>query len=159
MDDEASRLSDEFTPIWWNVVFLPRDFRSWWDIFSPRWCRHVLAYGYVPHSDRWLVVDPQENRTIVAAMTDAQLDAHLELWLGQDPYIVRIKSGDGSRYANRALQTCSSVIAQTIGLDRSAWRPALLMQRLRDLNAEIRRTPNELQGQGPRGRPGNESAA
>lgn len=152
MVDEAS-IGDEYTPIWWNVVFLPRDFRTWWDVFSPRWCRHVLAFGYVPHSDRWLVVDPQEDRTIVAAMTDKQFDAHLELWLAQDPYILRVKSGGGSLYANRTLQTCSSIVARVIGLSRGAWRPSLLMRRLRELNAEIRRTPHELQGASPPRRP------
>lgn len=135
------------TPRTWRVVFLKRSIQHWWDFFSPPWCRHVLAYGYVLPADRWIVVNPLQDRTMVSLMTSEQIDEWLDALVDEEPVIYRVEAGPGDTYANRIFQTCSSVISRVIGLPGSAWRPMALVRMLERTNATIIHEPgNERQG-------------
>ena len=144
----------EATPRTWHIGFLSRPFSNWWDIFSPSWCRHVLAYGYVLQSDRWIVVDPAQDRTLVAVMTTHEFDDWLATVLIQDPIILRIPAGPGDSFTNRIFQTCSSIVARIAGLKGSAWRPMALIRMLKAQKAEIIYGPqHEREGETAEGRP------
>jgi hypothetical protein len=148
------------TPRRWQVAFLPRGVQHWWDLFSPPWCRHVLCYGYVLQSQRWIVVNPAQDRTLVAVMTDDELESFLAQLLLEEPVIYKVMAGPGDSYANRIFQTCSSTVSRIIGLRGSAWRPMALIRMLKRENAEIIHGPkNEREGETAEGRPGDRSEA
>lgn len=132
-------LSSDRSPLWWHVVFLGRDAERWWDRLSPRWCRHVLCYGWSEAGDRWLVVDPMVCRTSVEVLDDEGFDQRALDW--RDAVIVRVKRRDGVDARAALAQTCSSIVARVIGLSGSAWRPMALVRRLRAEAAEIVRDP------------------
>lgn len=132
-------------PIWWNVVFLERAATSWWDLLSPRWARHVLAYAWCTSSEAWIVVDPQDSGTAVYAVPDYEFDDLLGGWINVGATILRIRRQALPATHGRALQTCSSIIGRIVGA-KSAWRPMALFRSLMALEAEIRHPLNEHQG-------------
>lgn len=145
-------------PIWWNVVFLPRKAYHWWDAFSPRWARHVLAYAWSVPTQSWLIVDPQDAGTAISALPDEAFDDLLDAWIREGATILRVKRGPIAPSQTRLLQTCSSIVGRVVGA-KSAWRPTALFKSLLALEAEIRHVPNEHQGEIASHRPGNESPA
>lgn len=146
-----------FSPSVWWVAFIERDIEHWWDLLSPRWCRHVMCYGYSVHLNCWIVVNPAEPKTVVSAVPDIAFNATLDLLTSGDATIFLVRAQPGEASTNRIFQTCSSIVARVIGLG-SAWRPMALVRTLRRIKAEVRHDPNEHQGKRPRGRSRNESA-
>lgn len=147
------------TPTYWTVVFLPRDRERWWDVFSPRWCRHVLAYAFVASEQRWLVVDPTESRTQIGILGDDAFFEQHTAWKRAGASLLRVKSGQSNARNHRLMQNCSTIVARTIGLGGCAWRPMALYRILKRDNAEILEMSDEHQGKGAKRRPRNEGTA
>lgn len=137
--------SSAYMPIWWNVVFLERDAESWWDVFSPRWARHVLAYGFSEPLQAWVIVNPMADQTLIEVVPDASFDDHLAAWVETGAVILRVKASSSRPEAGRLLQTCSSIIGRIVGA-QSAWRPTALFRTLLAQGAEVRHDPHEHQG-------------
>jgi len=128
---------------YWNVVFISKPLENWWDIFNPEKYRHVMAYGYAASLNCWVIVDPLESVTSISVLSNADFD----YWLGnlviQDVEIYQIKRRIPIKmHKNRIFQSCSTIIARMIGLNRSAWRPCDLVKILAEENA-IRKHPKD----------------
>ena len=149
-------MSDTFTPVYWNVAFIGRPVEHWWDVLSPWWARHVVAFGYVPAVDAWVIVNPGVERTAVAAVPDRAFRGGVEAAaLADMTTMVRIEAGACRASEGRVLQTCATIVARVIGR-KSAWRPVGLLKHLKAEGAEV---IHEHQGQGPKGRSRDAGAA
>jgi len=132
---------DPFVPIYWNVAFIPADENRWWHFFTKHWCRHVLAWGFVQRTQSWIVINPQENRTILTAIPDSQFDEYLEVILSNKATVLQIRSGSIPYYKQRILQTCSTVVARVIGINGPALTPSMLYGQLIAKNATVKTDP------------------
>lgn len=45
----------------WIVCFDDGEGGRWWDVFTSRGYRHILAFGYDAGAERWVVVDPSRH--------------------------------------------------------------------------------------------------
>ena len=115
-----------WSPTVWTVVFIPKDREDWFDWLSPRWARHVLAYGYVIPANAWVVVDPVEDSHRVRIIPDDEMQVWIELIAGAGCKALRTHQGPGGKYNARLGNWCTQTIARLIGLKSSALRPVAL---------------------------------
>lgn len=141
----SANVESIYSPIWWNVVFLEREFENWWDIFSPKWARHVLCYGFCVHLDAWLIVNPLAERTLVEVVPDWRFGDYLDAWTSSGATILRIEARPAKPSAGRIVHSCSAIVGRIIGVN-SAWRPMALFRSLTALGAEVRHKRHEHQG-------------
>ncbi len=45
----------------WVICFEDGQGGRWWDIFTSKGYRHILAFGFDAAADRWVVVDPNRH--------------------------------------------------------------------------------------------------
>ncbi len=121
---------DEYTPSVWTVVFVPKDREAWFDLLSPRWARHVLAFGYVPATDTYILVDPVEHAHLVAVVPWSDMRVRMMQWKEAGVRALRIDQGPGGTYNARLGNWCTQTIARLIGLKSSALRPVALYRDL-----------------------------
>lgn len=140
--ETQGRVIPGMTPTFWNIAFMPRDREHWWDWLSPRWCRHVLAYGYAIDSDCWIIVDPWQSRTILRAVPNDQMDDFLRLWMAEGAAILRVRAKDEAPTMTRGAQVCTTIVGRVTGCGHGAWRPLTLARNL-VAEAEIRHDPNQ----------------
>lgn len=138
---EQVSAKDPYSPIWWNVAFMPRDTVHWWDVITVKWARHVLCWGYVVQTRSWLVVNPAIDKTIVCSIPDDEFDEYLSVILEADATILQIKAGHTKVLSQRILQNCSTVVARVIGINGPALTPKMLYKRLRANNATVKVDP------------------
>lgn len=157
---DAEFMPDEMVCVW-NVAFMPTNSRNWWRFLSPTWCRHVLAFGYVPATDCWIVIENGEQRMIVLAIPDKQFATWLDHLRKRQPRILRIYAKDAKSGAHRFGNWCSTTVGRLTGVRGGAWRPiALYRSLLRDGAKPVFGTsPHVIQGLGPEGRSRDEAAA
>lgn len=126
----SSSLMDPAQVCVWNIAFMSSNTRSWWHMFSPAWCRHVAAFGYVPASDCWIVIDPAAQRTVVYGIPDVEFTAFIEELQARCAVIVRIKARNAAAGAHRFGNWCSTTVARLTGVSGGAWRPLALYRSL-----------------------------
>lgn len=115
----------------WNIAFLPSRERTWWDVFSPRWCRHVVCFGYAASTLTWVVVETARERTVIMSLEEAAFDAWLDdLWRRQ-PIILRYTAKNARDHEHRLGVWCSTMVARLCGVTGGAWRPLALYRSLR----------------------------
>lgn len=145
----------------WNVAFMPTNSRNWWRMLSPAWCRHVLAFGYVPATDAWVVVENAEARMIVVSIPDACFADWLEQLRRRASVILRYHARDARGGQHRFGNWCSTTVGRLTGVPGGAWRPLALYRSLIRSGAKpvFGTSLHVVQGQGPQGRPGDEAPA
>lgn len=146
----------------WNVAFLSSDGQGWWGVFSPRWCRHVVAYGYAPATDSWLVIENTPERAVLLSFTFEEFDGWLEQLRRRAPVVLRYTARDAPAHAHRFGVWCSTMIARFCGVSGGAWRPLALYRSLRRDGAEcVFGIPPDGPGQSQssEGRSGDEAPA
>lgn len=114
----------------WNVVFLAGPREAWWDgLTDPRF-RHVCAFGYDPHNDSWIIVDPRRSHMQVSPVDDAGLGA----WLAEArPRITDIRQAEVRNAERRwpwAGFWCVAIVKQLIGSNSGAFTPHGLWREL-----------------------------
>lgn len=145
--------SDLYVPIWWNVGFVSRKNKYWWDFLLKDHFKHCFAYGYLAHIGHWIVINPAHEKTQIAVVRDDLLEEYIDLIAGQGLTLVQIKGAASPIYAQRILQNCSTVIARVIGVKGNALTPAMLFKTLMSQNAKLKADPyNVYKSQSPRGR-------
>ncbi len=148
----------KFEPSWWWVVFVPKPFEHWFDIFSPRWCRHVFVFGYTMESHSWVVIDPAQEKTHLLIYRDEDFTGILANYCDADCVIVQIKAQKTHVLRHRLFQTCSTVVARVIGISGNSLTPHELAKTLRRYNTIVKRDPNNVyQNKNSRRRPRNKS--
>jgi len=151
-----------WSPTVWTVVFIPKGLEDWFDWLSPRWARHVLAYGYVIPANAWVVVDPVEDSHRVRIIPDDEMQVWIELIAGAGCRALRIHQGPGGKYNARLGNWCTQTIARLIGLKTSALRPVALHRDLLRAGAYPvleDRDVDQNQSAGDQGRSHDEKAA
>ncbi len=145
--------NSNFEPSWWHVVFVPRPLKHWFDIFTPRWCRHVFAFGYSQASNSWIVIDPAHGKTHLMIYKDDDFTEVLAKYCDDDCVILQIKGQKTHVLRHRLFQTCSTVVARVIGIGGNSLTPHVLAKTLRLHNAKVKRDPNNVyQNKSPRRR-------
>lgn len=119
-----------FTPSVWTVVFVPKEGVDWFDWLSPKWARHVLAYGYVIPANAWVVFDPVEEFHQVRIVPDDEMRQWIALIRLAGCKALRIHQGPGGKYNARIGNWCTQTVARLIGLKSSALRPVALYRDL-----------------------------
>lgn len=107
----------------WNVVFMDRKGRDWWDVFTRPGFRHVAAYGYVPSVDRWVIVDPSEPLLLIHVVTSDELS----VWVAErGDYISAIIQAHVAKNVNMRASFgfwCTNCIKQLLGAKCGALTP------------------------------------
>lgn len=154
--------STPFRPTVWYVAFVGRKRQAWFDVLSPDWARHVMAFGYIPASDHWLVVNPVLHLHEINAVPDEYIRPILTELYMHDVRILKIRQQPGSAYSARLGNWCTQTVARTIGLRTRAFRPIALYRDLVRAGAvPAFEEQDERQSQGPedRGRSGDEETS
>lgn len=138
----------------WNVAFMPTNSRNWWRFLSPAWCRHVLAFGFVPATDSWVIIENAEERMAVFAVSDAHFSPWLARLMDRKPIVLRYYARNGKPSSHRFGNWCSTTVGRLTGVPGGAWRPlALYRSLLRDGAKPVFGTsPHVVQGQRTEGR-------
>lgn len=114
----------------WFVAFFGIERMGWWDLLTRPGFRHVMAFGYSSHAERWLVYDVTRDRTFVRAYRPETFD----LWLGALPDEATVLRVPAARAApmrvQRALFICTTSIKHLLGLPSRALRPQALYRDL-----------------------------
>lgn len=157
---ESQDLPDEMVCVW-NIAFIASDSRNWWRWLSPRWCRHVIAFGYVPATDSWVIIENGEERMAVLAIPDSAFAIWLDAFKQRDPVILRHTARNGTKHSHRFGNWCSTTVGRLTGVPGGAWRPLTLYRSLiRDGAKPVFGTQlNVIQGQRSEGRRGHEASA
>jgi hypothetical protein len=114
----------------WYVAFWGTDRLGWWDVFTRFGFRHVMAFAYSSHAERWLIYDVCRHRTFVRAYkTDA-----FDLWLGELPEEVTVlkvpSPPDPKLRYQRAMFICTTAVKHLVGIRSRALRPHALFRDL-----------------------------
>ena len=121
----------QYRPVYWNVAFLRRHAaENWWDHLSPPWARHVMAYGWCPETSCWIVVNPAEEHLAISAVPDAAFSPLLAVQKLDRAVIIRVPARDDCSSRFRIAMHCATVVARTVGVRGSAWRPIALARTL-----------------------------
>lgn len=121
---------EEFAPTVWTVVFIPKEVEDWFDHLSPKWARHVMAFGYIVQANAWIVVDPVQKHHRIFYVPDETFMGWLEMLRLQPIRAVRIRQQAGSTYNARLGNWCTQTIARLTGVRSSALRPVALYRDL-----------------------------
>lgn len=149
---------EDYTPSIWTVVFVPKEREVWFDALSPKWARHVLAFGYVPAVDAYILVDPVERAHQVAIVPWADMRVRMMQWKDRGVRALRIEQMPGGTYNARVGNWCTQTIARLVGVKSSALRPVALYRDLLKAGAYPvfeDRDVNQNESAGDQGRPGN----
>ena len=122
-------------PATWYVAFYGFDSRAWWEAFTPKGFRHVLAFGYVPSTDCWLIYDVTLKQTWVRTLRPRDFDG----WIGALPdgrRIVKFTPGEPESPALRLGFWCTRAVAHALGVKSRALRPYALWRELIARGAE-----------------------
>lgn len=154
-------LTASHIPAVWNVAFIPAPYRNLWDIVSPKWCRHVAAFAYVPATESWIAIEPAEDRTLAMGLPDDALDIWVDDLRRRGAIILRIAAEKGRANQHRFGPVwCSTMIARLIGVPGGAWRPLALYRNLRRRGAEpVFGTIANVQSKAATRRSGDQKAA
>lgn len=129
---EGEELPSGF-PAGWYVCFHGTGKRGWWDVFTRPGYRHVLAFAYAAHAERWLIYDVTQHRTLIRALTT---DVFLH-WVANLPTGRKIvlfeADGVEAEPAWRVGFWCTTAVAHLVGARSRALRPEALY---RDLLAQ-----------------------
>lgn len=135
--DDVLTQARQYSPRVWQVVFIRRERESWWDALTAPWARHVMAWGYNPRSDSWLVFDPQVDVTRVCIVPDAEFCGWQDGMLPHISRIVRIDAGAGSPGNARLAQFCAQQVSRLVGVRSGAFRPQALYRHLMEQGATL----------------------
>jgi hypothetical protein len=135
MTDDNDPISG--TPGAWYAVFYGKGRRTlWWDWLCRPGFQHVLAFGYEPRSDRWLVYDVTQARTYVRAYEPAEFPRWLDA-LPDGHKILLFEADDApARPFWRTGFWCVPATAHLIGAPSRALRPEGLYRDLVRLGAK-----------------------
>lgn len=145
-------VSPTVTPLVWNIAFCSSSVSSWWDVLSPAWCRHVLAFGFSPGTQTWTVVECGDDRLMVLSIPDGPVfDEWLARLMRAKAVILRHTAKDAPSHRHRIGVWCSSMVGRLTGVPGGAWRPMVLYRSLVADGAQpaFGTPPYVLQGKGP----------
>lgn len=112
-----------FTPETWVFAFSKKAARRWVELLVPGKFKHVLAFGFVPASDAWVVINPCFDRTEVEVIPNNEnFEAFLLDLFDRQHVLVSVPAGLNSRLPAFGYW-CTSMCAHLAGLPRSALRP------------------------------------
>ncbi len=133
----------------WNVVFLRRPVRSWWDWLTAAEYRHVCAFGYADALDGWVVFDPCLQGTSITGLDHKLVGA----WLArQDSEISEIWQIEAGQCAGPVVHVglwCTAQVKRLVGLRSGAFTPGALRRDL--VRAGARRVFHESSPASPPG--------
>ena len=133
----GDRIAYLLSPKVWYVGFFSQPVKNWWDRLSPEWCRHVMAWGYVPAAETWVVIDHVESRIIPLVIPDGDVfHGWLAMAYERRPRVLSVPVGDGSPYAGRVGHWCTTTTLRMLGTKSGAWRPIGLFRDLLAQGAE-----------------------
>ena len=147
MNDDS--YAAQVSPTYWHVLFLERDFKHWYDVFTPRWCRHVLMYGYNARTGHWVWIDPSAEKTTVSILNDADWELACETLAERVSCRVLVKSGNGGFWRSRLITTCSSALHRIIGVPGGALSPLMLYRTLLRNDGQLKDVKNVSQSKSP----------
>jgi hypothetical protein len=127
VDDE---FPNSMQPRLWRVAFVGRRAETWFDIFSPEWARHVLAFGYVPECNCWVICNPALRRTEVSVVPDEAIVEWLTDLFMMPVEILEYRPEPGSPYSARLGNWCTTTIIRVLGIRSRALRPVALYRDL-----------------------------
>jgi len=114
----------------WYVAFWGLERLGWWDVFTRPGFRHVMAFAFSSHAERWLVYDVTRDRTFVRAYRPEAFD----LWIGSIPEeatVLKVPAEPiGRRSYQRAAFICTTAVKHLLGLRSRALRPHALYRDL-----------------------------
>jgi hypothetical protein len=127
---------------WW-IAFQGTERNNWFDRFTAPGFRHVTAFTALQDDQRfgehvWLFVDPSVIGMRLEILTDAEMDAVLQIIAadaGRFLYLAQTPPPATSRFP-RFGAYCVSEIERLLGLRARALRPIGLYRRLLDLGAQ-----------------------
>lgn len=117
----------------WYVAFFDGERPHWWWRLCRPGFRHVAAFGYCAEQEVWLLYDVTLNRTMIHALTSAQMDA----WAADLPdhrTIVHMEAGEDGP-TTRIGFWCTPAVAHLLGVRSRALRPEALYRDLLALGA------------------------
>lgn len=114
-DAEAPHLPE------WFVAFGDWGTNLPWHRLCRKGFRHVLAFGYEPRANVWIVVDAAFECTLLRVMPDPGLLID-SLWAA-DAKILRCRVRAGGQKRPRLFATCVTMIGHLLGLPRCAVFP------------------------------------
>ncbi|GEM_PF-2379252 len=158
-DNDQISLSQSFQPSIWYVAFLDREREDWFDLLSPSWARHVMAFAYLKPLDCWLFVDPKLHRHEISVVPDHLVRPVLTEMYMHEVKILRIDQQSGNPYNARIGNWCTQTIARLVGVRSRAFRPiALYRDLIRSGAVPAYEESDEHQDQsaGDPGRPGDQ---
>lgn len=120
MDDDAT--TSPLEPARWYLIFSTETDRRFLRWAALGRYKHVMAVGYVPSQELWIVVNPKMRRTVVEAVRDGSLavqrltdlmGSHEVLMLPAQEPTWRLKPG----------LWCVPIVAHLVGVSSCALRP------------------------------------
>ena len=116
----------------WYVAFYGVKRMGWWDwVFTRPGFRHVMAFTYSSHAERWLIYDLARDRTFVRAYRSEAFDAWLAAEMPPEATILRVKSQQvGPVALHRLIFDCVSSVKHLVGSPSRALRPEALCRDL-----------------------------
>ena len=114
----------------WYIAFYGGP-RHWWTWLTHPEFRHVVAFAYAAHAERWLVYDVGQHRTLIRAFTTDVF----KRWIAGLPAERKIVLFESDRKAPpmRIGFWCTTAVAHLVGCRSRALRPQALY---RDLLAQ-----------------------
>jgi hypothetical protein len=127
IDEETLPPAD---PCDWYLAFFGVSRMGWWDVLTKPGFRHVMAFAYSSHAERWLVYDVTRDRTYVRAYRPEAFD----LWIRCMPPEVTILSVPAAPVERMRVQRagfiCTTAVKHLVGCRSRALRPQALYRDL-----------------------------
>jgi len=119
----------------WYVAFWGVERLGWWDVFTRPGFRHIMAFAYSSHAERWLIYDVCRHRTYVRAYRGEAFDE----WLGgmpEEATVLRVGSAPTTEHrAQRLMFICTTAVKHLVGIRSRALRPHALFRDLLGIGA------------------------